>query len=55
MLPPTDTNFLKLLLMYGADPNTYDRDGLTPLMKACRHKEGIEAVRTLLKRVVKFL
>ncbi|KAL6726097.1 hypothetical protein Aduo_008104 [Ancylostoma duodenale] len=47
---PLDTNFIELLLEYGADPNVFDRKGLTPIMKACRLKEnGIEAIRILHK------
>ncbi|UMM43345.1 hypothetical protein L5515_018874 [Caenorhabditis briggsae] len=47
---PLDTNFLELLLEFGADPNVFDRKGLTPIMKACRMKDkGIEAIRILLK------
>ena len=46
----TDIEFLQLLLMFGADPNVYDRDGLTPMMKACRHREkGLAAVKLLLE------
>ncbi|CAB3399594.1 unnamed protein product [Caenorhabditis bovis] len=49
-ISPLDTNFLELLLEFGADPNVFDRKGLTPIMKACRMKEkGIEAIRILLK------
>jgi ankyrin repeat protein len=44
-----ETNFIRLLLNYGADPNVYSRDGLTPLMKACRHREkGIKTAKVLL-------
>uniref|UniRef100_A0A1I7TNF8 SOCS box domain-containing protein n=1 Tax=Caenorhabditis tropicalis TaxID=1561998 RepID=A0A1I7TNF8_9PELO len=47
---PLDTNFLEMLLEFGADPNVFDRKGLTPIMKACRMKDkGIEAIRILLK------
>ncbi|VDM77632.1 unnamed protein product [Strongylus vulgaris] len=50
VVSPLDTNFIELLLEYGADPNVYDRKGLTPIMKACRLKEnGIEAIRILHK------
>ncbi|KAE9419822.1 hypothetical protein Angca_008981 [Angiostrongylus cantonensis] len=43
---PLDTNFIELLLKYGANPNVFDRKGLTPIMKACRFKQnGIEAIR----------
>ncbi|CAI5454781.1 unnamed protein product [Caenorhabditis angaria] len=49
-ISPLDTNFLELLLEFGADPNVFDRKGLTPIMKACRMKDkGIEAIRILLK------
>uniref|UniRef100_A0A914C6S9 SOCS box domain-containing protein n=2 Tax=Acrobeloides nanus TaxID=290746 RepID=A0A914C6S9_9BILA len=48
-ISPLDTDFLELLLKFGADPNVYCRDGLTPLMKACRHREkGIKAIEVLL-------
>ncbi|MFH4980009.1 hypothetical protein AB6A40_006718 [Gnathostoma spinigerum] len=30
-----DTQSLRLLLAYGADPNIYDHNGQTPLMRAC--------------------
>ncbi|XGW18194.1 hypothetical protein V3C99_002649 [Haemonchus contortus] len=47
---PLDTHFIELLLKYGADPNVFDRKGLTPIMKACRLKEnGMEAIRILHK------
>ncbi|KJH49142.1 ankyrin repeat protein [Dictyocaulus viviparus] len=47
---PLDINFLELLLKFGANPNVFDRKGLTPIMKACRLKEnGIEAIRILHK------
>lgn len=36
LVSPMDVEFLNLLLMFGADPNTRDRSGLTPLMKAVR-------------------
>ena len=37
-------------LSYGADPNVYDRDGLTPLMRACRRGEkGIGATKLLIE------
>lgn len=35
--------------MYGADANVYDRDGLTPLMKAARHRDGLDAVKILIE------
>uniref|UniRef100_A0A915JJ09 Ankyrin n=1 Tax=Romanomermis culicivorax TaxID=13658 RepID=A0A915JJ09_ROMCU len=49
LIPPNDAKFLKLLLMYGADANSYDRDGLTPLMKAARHRDGLESVQILVE------
>ncbi|CAJ0597305.1 unnamed protein product [Cylicocyclus nassatus] len=50
VVSPLDTNFIELLLEFGADPNVYDRKGLTPIMKACRLKEnGIPAIRILHK------
>lgn len=49
LVSPLETNFLRLLLSFGADPNVYARNGMTPLMKACRHKEkGIKAIQILL-------
>uniref|UniRef100_A0A915E4V2 SOCS box domain-containing protein n=1 Tax=Ditylenchus dipsaci TaxID=166011 RepID=A0A915E4V2_9BILA len=48
-ISPLDTHFLRLLLSYGADPNVHGRDGLTPIMRACRHREkGIKAIRIFL-------
>lgn len=40
---------LKLLLRYGANPNKRDRSGLTPLMKAARHPQGLSAVKLLVE------
>ncbi|WKY02140.1 hypothetical protein Q1695_015841 [Nippostrongylus brasiliensis] len=49
-ISPMDTHFIELLLEYGANPNVFDRKGLTPIMKACRVKEnGIQAIRILHK------
>lgn len=45
---PLNTQFLELLLAFGADPNARDRSSLTPLMKACRHPEGMESALLLL-------
>lgn len=36
LISPLNTAAMQLLLMYGADPDSRDRTGLTPLMKACR-------------------
>ena len=36
LIPPQDKDFLELLLLYGAWPDSRDRTGATPLMKACR-------------------
>ncbi|VDO75792.1 unnamed protein product [Haemonchus placei] len=49
---PLDTHFIELLLKHGADPNVFDRKGLTPIMKACRLKEnGMEAIRFAISRM----
>ena len=49
LVSPLDTNFIRLLLSFGADPNVHSRDGLTPLMKACRHRDkGIKTAQVLL-------
>lgn len=45
---PLNTQFLELLLAFGADPNARDRSSLTPLMKACRHPEGMESALLLI-------
>lgn len=42
LVSPLDIDFLQLLLMYGANPNTRDRGGLTPLMKAARLPQVIK-------------
>lgn len=49
LISPLNTRFLDLLLKYGADPNSRDRTGLTPLMKACRHPQGLLAAQILIK------
>lgn len=36
LLNPLNTRLLNLLLSYGADANSRDRQGFTPLMKCCR-------------------
>lgn len=38
---------IKLLLEYGAHPDSRDRSGLTPLMKAARHPQGYATVKLL--------
>nr|XP_037875075.1 ankyrin-3 isoform X1 [Bombyx mori] len=44
----SDPEYLELLLTFGANPDSRDRAGLTPLMKAARQKKGIEAVLLLI-------
>ncbi|XP_049824534.1 putative ankyrin repeat protein RF_0381 isoform X2 [Aethina tumida] len=44
-----DLEFLDLLLTFGANPDSRDRSGLTPLMKAVRQPQGLETVLLLLK------
>lgn len=39
---------MKLLLDYGAQPDSRDRSGLTPLMKAARHPQGYATVKLLI-------
>ncbi|CAG7785048.1 unnamed protein product [Allacma fusca] len=48
LISPVDVTFLDLLLTYGADPDSRDRSGLTPLMKACRLPHAIESVLCLI-------
>lgn len=36
LVSPLDLDCMELLLAFGAQPNTRDRAGLTPLMKAAR-------------------
>lgn len=45
----TDLEYLELLLTFGANPDSRDRSGLTPLMKAVRQQKGMEAALILLK------
>lgn len=49
MISPLDVEYLDLLLTYGADPDSRDRQGLTPLMRACRIPQAMESVLCLLK------
>lgn len=44
----TDTESLELLLTYGAHTETRDRAGMTPLMRAARHSNGMERVLLLM-------
>lgn len=48
MLSPLNITFLEMLLRFGADPDSRDRAGLTPLMKACRHPQGYAAAKMLI-------
>lgn len=43
-----DLEYLELLLTFGANPDSRDRSGLTPLMKAARQPQGMESVLLLL-------
>lgn len=45
---PLNIQFLELLLLFGADPNARDRSSLSPLMKACRHPDGMESALLLI-------
>ncbi|XP_076312717.1 ankyrin repeat and SOCS box protein 15-like [Tachypleus tridentatus] len=49
LISPLNTPFLELLLKYGANPDSRDRAGLTPLMKAVRHPQGLDAVKCLIE------
>ncbi|XP_026301545.1 ankyrin repeat domain-containing protein 65 isoform X2 [Apis mellifera] len=48
LVSPVDLQCMELLLAFGAQPNTRDRAGLTPLMKAARLPQGIASVLLLL-------
>ncbi|XP_063218720.1 poly [ADP-ribose] polymerase tankyrase-1-like [Bacillus rossius redtenbacheri] len=48
LVSPLDLEFMRLLLTFGANPDTRDRSGLTPLMKAARLPQGIDSVLLLL-------
>ena len=48
VLPLENARCLELLLEYGAEPDSFGRSGLTPLMKACK-QEAEEAIHVLLK------
>ncbi|XP_025837498.1 ankyrin repeat and protein kinase domain-containing protein 1 [Agrilus planipennis] len=43
-----DLQYLELLLTFGANPDSRDRAGLTPLMKAARQPQGMESVLLLI-------
>ncbi|XP_022824263.1 ankyrin repeat domain-containing protein 50-like isoform X2 [Spodoptera litura] len=44
----SDPEYLELLLTFGANPDSRDRAGLTPLMKAARQRKGLDAVLLLI-------
>ncbi|XP_028172159.1 ankyrin-3-like [Ostrinia nubilalis] len=44
----SDPEYLELLLTFGANPDSRDRAGLTPLMKAARQRKGMDAVLLLI-------
>ncbi|XP_034934097.1 ankyrin repeat and SOCS box protein 13-like isoform X2 [Chelonus insularis] len=48
LVSPLDLDCMELLLAFGAHPNTRDRGGLTPLMKAARLPQGMASVLLLL-------
>lgn len=48
LISPLNVSFLELLLRYNANPDSRDRAGLTPLMKACRHPQGYAAAKLLI-------
>lgn len=48
LVPLDHLQCLKLLIDHGADPNTRNRCGITPLMKACR-EQNIKAVEFLIE------
>jgi ankyrin repeat protein len=48
LVPPMDLEYLDLLLNYGAYPDSRDRQGLTPLMRACRLPQGMQSVLCLI-------
>ncbi|CAL8079096.1 unnamed protein product [Orchesella dallaii] len=49
LISPLDVEYLNLLLTYGADPDARDRQGLTPLMRACRTPHTMQSVLCLIK------
>ncbi|XP_027211623.1 ankyrin repeat domain-containing protein 65 isoform X4 [Penaeus vannamei] len=48
LINPLNIQLVNLLLTYGADPNSRDRQGFTPLMKCCRLQQGLESVLLLI-------
>ncbi|XP_015928787.1 ankyrin repeat and SOCS box protein 3 [Parasteatoda tepidariorum] len=48
LVDSVDLRSVELLLMYGADPNARDLQGMTPLMKACRSAQAVETVHLLI-------
>jgi ankyrin repeat protein len=48
LVHPLNVPILEILLAYGAYADSRDRGGLTPLMKACRHPEGLESALLLI-------
>lgn len=48
LISPLHINFHKMLLKYGAYPDSRDRHGLTALMRACRHPLGYAAAQILI-------
>jgi len=48
LVPLDEISCLEMLLKHGADPNVFNRCGLSPLMKACKDHH-IQAVRLLVK------
>ncbi|CAG9770243.1 unnamed protein product [Ceutorhynchus assimilis] len=45
----SDLEFLELLLTFGANPDSKDRSGLNPLMKAVKQRNNMEVIVLLLK------
>jgi len=48
LIPSTEVEYLNLLLTYGATVDARDRQGLTPLMRACRIPVAIPSVLCLI-------
>ena len=47
-VPPSEPEYLKVLLDVGADVNVRDTSKLTPLMIACRDPDGYEAAKMII-------